>query len=106
MPALHPAAVTLTKAAIAAELKGEKNVVLRLYKVVVKSGEKDIKKILAAFNKTMKTNIKPADLKSKDVLKHYEADLKVASDVMAQGTPTMFFDSKRDKTRSKYIKVK
>ena len=106
LPALHPAAMALTKAAIAAELKGVKDVVLRFYKVDVNSRERDVKKILAAFNKTMKTDIKPADIKSKTVLEHYNNDLKTASDAMVQGTPTMFFDGKIDKTRSKYRKVK
>ena len=103
---LHPAAVDLSKAAVAAELQGKKDVVLNLYKVKVDAREKDTKKILAAFNKTMKTDIKPEDLKAKAVLKHIVSDLDIAEAIMVNGTPTVFFDGKLDKTKRKYEKVK
>jgi thiol-disulfide isomerase/thioredoxin len=106
LPSLHPAAVELVKAAVAAELQGKKDVVLNLYKVNVNSKEKNVKKILAAFNKTMKTNITPADLKSKAVLKHIKNDSDLAQKLMVNGTPTMFFDGKVDKSKRKFEKVK
>jgi len=106
LPSLHPAAIELSKAAIAAELQGKKNVVLGMYKVEVDPREKDVKKILAAFNKTMKTSIKPSDITSAQVMKHYKSDQDVASNVMVQGTPTIFFDGEIDKTKQKYKKIK
>jgi len=106
LPAIHPAAVPLAKAAIAAELQGKKNVVLDMYKVEVNAKEKDVNKILKAFNKVMKTNIKASDLTSAAVMKHYKNDQSVASDVMVNGTPTLFFDDKVDKSKRKYQKVK
>lgn len=106
LESLHPAAVTLVKAAAAAELKGEKDVVLKLYKVEVDARESDESKILAAFNKSTKLNITLKDIESKTLLEHYESDLKVASDLMVNGTPTIFFDDKIDKTKVKYQKVK
>ena len=106
LPSIHPAAVELVKAATAAELKGHKDVVLNLYKVKVDAREKDVNKILIAFNKTMKTNIKPSDLKSAEVLKHFKNDIKTAENLMVNGTPTMFFDGKIDKTKKKYEKAK
>ena len=106
LPSRHPAAGELTKAAIAAELKGHKDVVLNLYKVKVGAREKDVEKILAEFNKTMKTNIKPYDLKSPAVIKHYNSDQKIAELLMVQGTPTMFFDGKIDKSKKKYKEAK
>ncbi len=104
LESLHPAAVTLVKAAAAAELKGEKDVVLRLYKVEIDPRESDESKILAVFNKSMKTNITPQDIKSKTVQEHFESDIKIANDLMVNGTPTMFFDDKLDKTKIKYQK--
>jgi len=106
LPSLHPAAVELVKAATAAELKGHKDVVLNLYKVEVDSKERDVKKILKAFNKTMKTNIKPSDIESAAVKKHYKSDLEIADALMVQGTPTMFVDGKKDKSKRKYKEVK
>lgn len=106
LPSLHPAAVELTKAAIAAEFKGHKNVVLNLYKVKVNANETDVKTILKAFNSTMKTNIKPSDIKSSKVLKHYDNDQNIADTMMVQGTPTMFFNGKVDKSKKKYKEAK
>jgi len=105
LASLHPASVELAKAAIAAELQGQKDVVLRLYKVEIDPNEKDVTKILAAFNKELKTEIKPADLESKKVLEQYEYDIKLAEDLMVQGTPTLFFDGKVDKTKKQYVKA-
>ena len=62
LPALHPAAVELSQAAIAAELKGHKNVVLNMYNVQINPKERNVVKILKAFNKAMNTNIKPSDI--------------------------------------------
>ena len=106
LPSIHPAAIELSQAAIAAELIGRKNTVLDMYKVEINPKERDVKKILAAFNKTMNTDIKPSDLKSAKVIKHFKSDMIVAEDVMVGGTPTMFFDGKIDKTKRKYQKVK
>jgi protein-disulfide isomerase len=103
---IHPASVALVKAAIVAELRGEKDVVLNMYNIKLDPREKDVKKILAAFNKTMKTDIKPNDLKSLEVMKHYEKDQKISRDLMVQGTPTGFFDDKIDRTKRKYKKAK
>jgi predicted DsbA family dithiol-disulfide isomerase len=103
---LHPAAVELVKAATVAQLQGHADVVLNLYKVKVNSHERDVKKILAAFNKVMKTDIKPKDLKSPEVMKHYNSDMKIVDELMVQGTPTMYFDGKLDKSKRKYKEVK
>jgi len=106
LKSLHPASVTLVKAAIAAELKGYKDVVLSLYTVKVNSREKNDKKILAAFNKALKTNITLKDIKSPEVMKHYNSDKKIADELMVQGTPTMYFNGKLDKAKRKYKEVK
>lgn len=106
LPALHPAAVELSQAAIAAELKGHKDIVLRMYDVEVNAKERDVVKILQAFNKTMKTKIKPSDLQSAKVQEHYMNDLKIAEYLMVSGTPTMFLDGIQDKSKRKWEKVK
>ncbi len=103
---IHPAAVTLVQAAVAAELQGKKDVVLNLYKVDVKPREKDPKKILAAFNKSMNTNLKLSDLSTKKVLEHLNSDMDIAENLMVGGTPTLYFDDKIDRTKRKFEKVK
>ena len=106
LPSLHPAAVELSQAAIAAELQGYKDVILNMYKVKIDPKQRDVKKILKVFNKVMKTNIKPLDLKSKDVKAWFNSDLKIADNLLVQGTPTVFFDGKLDRTKKKFQKVK
>ncbi len=106
LASLHPAAVELVNAAIALELKGKKDVVLNLYKVKVDSKEKSVEKILKAFNKVMNSNIKVSDLTTKEVTAHFKSDLDIADALMVQGTPTMFFDGKLDKTKKKYKEAK
>lgn len=106
LQSLHPASVTLVKAAIAAELKGIKDVTLNLYKVKVNPKEKSINTILNAFNAVLKTDIKPSDLNSPSVTKHYKDGLELADELMVQGTPTLFLDGKLDRTKTAYKKVK
>jgi len=106
LPALHPASVTLTKAAIVAQDMGKKDVILNLYKVKIKPSERDKKKILKAFNKTMNTNITLKDIKSLKVKQQYKFDQEVAENAMVGGTPTLFFDGKLDKSKKKYKNVK
>ena len=107
LPSLHPAAVELVKAAKALELRGtHKDVVLNLYKVKIDAKERNVEKILKAFNATMKSSIKQADLNSVAVQKHLKDDLDRADSVMVQGTPTMFFDGKIDKQKNKYKTAK
>lgn len=106
LPTLHPAAVTLTKAAIAAEQSGMDNVVMRLYTVDVNANEKDEGVILNAFNQTFNSRLTLADIRRSSVIKQYESDQKVAQSSMVAGTPTVFFNGKKDPTKNKYKEVK
>lgn len=103
---LHPAAVTLTKAAIVAEQNGTKDAVLKLYKVDINANEKDEKKILSAFNKVFGTKIDSDDLRRPSVVKQFEFDQKVAQSMMVAGTPTVFFNGQKDSSKNKYKDVK
>ena len=106
LPSIHPAAVELTQAAAAAELKGVKDVVLKLYKVKIDAREKNVQKIVSAFNKELGTKLRVIDLKSLAVTKHLRHDAFVADEVMVGGTPTIFLDGKIDRTKKKYKTVK
>ena len=103
---LHPASVTLTKAAIAAEQKNIKNVTLKLYKVDIDANEKDDQKILNAFNKTFGTKIELTDIRSAAVQKQFESDQKISKAMMVAGTPTVFFNGVKDSKKMKYKEVK
>lgn len=103
---LHPAAITLTKAAIAAEQSGVRNVALKMYQVDIDANEKNEQKILDAFNKTVKTKVTVADIRRPSVLKQFDFDQKAVASMMVNGTPTVFFDGEKDGTKTKYKEVK
>lgn len=106
LESLHPASVTLTKAQLAAELEGRQNTILEMYKVKIGARETDKQKILDAFNKQLGTKITLKEIESPEVKKHSSFDLNVAQNMMVNGTPTMFFDGKKDATKAKYKAVK
>ncbi|MEN8147653.1 MAG: thioredoxin domain-containing protein [Campylobacterota bacterium] len=106
LPQLHPAAIALTKAAIAAEHKGLKGKVLEMYKVEIDARETSEKKIVDAFNKTVGTSLRVADIHTPAVEKQFRHDKTVATKVMVQGTPTIFFDGKKDGSKNKFRTVK
>jgi thiol-disulfide isomerase/thioredoxin len=106
LESLHPAAVALTRAAIAAEHQGRKDTVLDMYKVEIDSKITDEKQILEAFNKSMGTKITVEDLHKPEVEKQALFDLDVVANMMVNGTPTMFFDGQKDGGKSQYKEVK
>ena len=103
---LHPAAIPLVKAAFAAEKKGQKNVVEGLYKVQVDGRERNIQKILDAFNAVQGTKITVADISQAEIQQHLDHDMTVAKEHLVNGTPTLFFDGKKDPTKLVYKNVK
>lgn len=103
---LHPAAVALTKAAIAAEQNGVEDVTLKMYQVEIDPNEKNEQKIIDAFNKACKTKLSVADLRRPSVVKQFEFDQKAVRTMMVNGTPTVFFDGQKDSKKMKYKDVK
>lgn len=103
---IHPAAVHIVKMATAAELKGVKDVTLKMYQIKVDSREKDINKILEAFNKAVGTNLTQKDINDPKVLQHVNHDFDVANELMVAGTPTIYIDGKVDETKEGYKKLK
>ncbi len=102
---IHPASVALVRIAQAAQNKGVKDVILKMYSIKLNPREKNIKVILAAFNKAVGTNITEHDMQTKKVQAQIKFDAKVANDIMVAGTPTIYLDGKMDRTKKKYKKV-
>lgn len=103
---IHPASVALVRIVQAAQFKGVKDVILKMYSIKLNPSEKNIDKILTAFNKAVGANIKLSDVKTKKVEEQILFDRKVANDTMVAGTPTIYLDGKIDRTTNKYKKVK
>ncbi len=95
---IHPTSVIIVKAEIAAESKGY-DVAQKVYSANLDTKTNDVKTVLAKFNKELKTNITPSEIKSKTVLKRYKEDLRRANKLMINGTPTIFVNGKYDAGR-------
>ncbi len=107
LASLHPAAVTITKAAIASELQGaSKEIILKMYNTKIDSRESDEQKILDAFNKATGMTITLKQIHSKEVQEHSKRDMDIALNMMVTGTPTIFFDGKKDASKKKFKEVK
>lgn len=108
LPGLHPASVSITKAAIVAKKLGIKDAELKMYKIYknINAREKSDEKILEAFNKVVGTKITPKMIHTKEIEEEAKADLLIASDMMVNGTPTIFLDGKKDASKKEYRKVK
>lgn len=106
LASLHPAAVALTKAAIAAEQNGADEAVIKMYAVEINVNETDEQKILDAYNKAAGTKVTVAELRRPSVLKQFEFDQKVSRTLGVNGTPTVYFNGQKDSTKNKYKEVK
>ena len=103
---IHPAAVPLSKLIEVAKHKGVKDVELRAYEIDwepyfdVKTT--DEKKILEAFNKEFKINIKVEEISTNEIKALIEKDITMGEEVMVAGTPTIFVNKVKDSTKLKY----
>ncbi len=102
---LHKEAPTVIKAAMVAEKQGVKDVMQKVYAQKFNLDTADEKKILAAFNKGMGTHITAKDIHAKDIEARYNEDKKFADKMMISGTPTVYFNGKKDFTRKKYLEA-
>lgn len=106
---LHPAALPLSKIIEVAKEKGMKDIELKVYEAdwekYFTSKETDEKKIVEAFNKEFKTNIKLEETQDKKIDNIIQSDIKMGEDVMVQGTPTIFVNGQKDTQKDKYLKL-
>lgn len=97
---IHPASVPLSKLIDIAIAKGVKDATLKAYKTDwdehFDSKSDDSAKILSAFNKVLGTDIKMADLNSKEINAKIEKDMQMGDDLMVSGTPTLYVNGKKE----------
>ncbi|WP_428737190.1 DsbA family protein [Sulfurimonas sp.] len=103
---IHPASVEIVKMAAAAQLQGVKDVMLKMYDIKVNPREKDVKKILAAFNQAIGTKLIEKDINDIKVLREVNHDFDAANELMVAGTPTVYLDGKLDEKKLGYKTVK
>ncbi|MDN5097732.1 thioredoxin domain-containing protein [Aliarcobacter butzleri] len=103
---IHPASEALSKIIEVAKNKGVKDIELKAYKTdwetYFSPKENDEKKVLEAFNKELKTNIKLEEIASKDINEKLSKDMSMGEEVMVTGTPTIFVNGVKDTTRELY----
>jgi protein-disulfide isomerase len=104
---LHPAAPTVSRLMLVAKKKGVADIELKTYKGkdYFKYDERDEDKIIRAFNKVMKTDIKKEELHTKEIEDELKEDKKYIDELMINGTPTIYVDGKKDNGREKYKKI-
>jgi protein-disulfide isomerase len=99
---IHPASAVITRAAVVAEREGVKDVVINMYKTKINPREKDVAKILVAFNKAVGSKVTEKEVLSPDVNAQIMHDNEIARKVLVAGTPTIYVDGKIDRTRKLY----
>lgn len=106
---IHRASLDLSKLIEIAK-ENDKNIVEKAYKVnwnrYFDPNSTDSKVILDSFNKELKTNIKVEELKAEKYHKIIEKEVKMAENLLVNGTPTIYINGKKDSTKEAYKKLK
>ncbi len=108
---IHPSAMILSQAMIKLHLDNKiDNMEIKTYQAKFENSfdprETNPKIVLDAFNKALNSKLSLDDINQKVVLDILKKDMKVASDSLVSGTPTVFINGKIDKTRNAYKKLK
>jgi len=99
---IHPASPTIVKAMLLAEEKGDAQIVQKVYKAYLDIEIKDEQKILDIFNQTFSKNFTLKEINQESILKRIVEDETLAQALMVNGTPTIYFDGKKDDTKHLY----
>ncbi len=99
---IHPASKTITKVMEYLQSQGKTEDALKMYDLKINPREKNEKKILEAIKKQFNIEIDPKDINTEEIKKALEEDNKKATEVMVNGTPTVYFNGKFDRSRTKY----
>lgn len=102
---IHPSSPTLVKAMLVAEEKGDKDIVKKMYNEIIDLKTADEKIILDTFNQVFKTNITLEEINQAHIIKKLNSDHDLATNLMINGTPTIFLNGKKDDTRTNYKKL-
>jgi thiol:disulfide interchange protein DsbC len=104
---LHPASVTICKAAIYLELLGDKDSIFKIYNnLTIDSKETDEQKILDAVNSAVGKKITKDMIHSSTVQNEFDRSQNIARSLLVNGTPTLYFDGEKDSAKTKYKSVK
>ena len=103
---IHPASAIIVRAAVVAKHQGVRDIDINMYKMKISSHEKNVKKILHEFNRVTGAKVTEKELSSPYVEETLKADNSIAENMMVRGTPTVYFDGKKDNSRKRYRSYK
>ena len=92
---IHPASVPLAKLMYIAQVRGDKEAVIKAYNTSVNPRESDEKKILKEFNKATGLKYSETDLHSNLANQAIAKDRATAKELEVRGTPTIYLDGKK-----------
>jgi len=101
---IHPVSDIITRVMIIEQEKKNFDKVIDLYSLKVDAREVNATKVLAQIKKDFKIDLTEADLDAKKVADELKYDKDIATKSMISGTPTIYLDSKWDKSRDAYKK--
>ena len=106
LASIHPTAPIISKAMIVADNRKIKNYALKIYGSPINSKLSE-DATLARVNELLglkgNKKITKKDINSKKVLAHHKKDMSIASELLINGTPTVFINGIKDNSRKKYL---
>ena len=103
---LHPAADTLVRLMHVARQNGFKDIELKVYQAdwekYFTEQEKNPQVIIDGFNKEFKTAITLENINETSVKQDIFKDIQMGEEAMVRGTPTIFINGLKDKSKNKY----
>jgi len=99
---LHPVSDTLTRIMEVLQKQGKIEDAFKMYKLKINYRERNATKILAEVKKQFKLDISEDAINKKEIKDAVQADVDKGTRMMINGTPTVYFDGKYDKSRLAY----
>jgi protein-disulfide isomerase len=104
---LHPASMTICKAAIYLENTGDRDSIFKIYNnVTIDPRETDEQKILDAVSGAVGKKITKEMIHTNAVQNEFDLSQNIARSLLVNGTPTLYFDGEKDSAKTKYKSVK
>ena len=99
---LHPVSDVLTRIMEVLQKQGKIDEALKMYKLKINYRETNATKILAEAKKQFGIDIPEAEINKPEIKDAVKADTDKGTNMMVNGTPTIYYDGKYDNSRIQY----
>ena len=106
LASIHPTAPIISKAMIVADNRKIKDYAMKIYGSPINpklSEDATLARVNELLGLKGKKKITKKDISSKKVLKYHKKDMAIASELLINGTPTVFINGAKDNSRNKYL---